>query len=282
MARFFNVTAVTTSIELDATRTGQAAFTVTNATSASIRGDAVVMPEPGAETAKYDIDEPSRHFGPGATDQLTVKVTAPAEMAAGTYGFRLRMLLGGGVPEEQFDDGPTVKYTVSKIEEPPPPPPPPPKKPFPWWIVAVIVAVIAIIVIGGIVAFVVTRPKTGTIVVITRVINDNGRSAAATDFSQHVLRDSASLADFAGAAEPGVSKTITVGQYQVTQDPLVNYGTSFSADCTGELAEGQTKTCTVANNDFQIIVPTCPPICIFIPPVFPPIVEPINPRIINN
>lgn len=275
MARYFNITAVTNSIELDASRTGQAAFTVTNATSASIGGDAVVVPEPGADAAKYDIDEPSRHFGPGATDQLTVKVTAPAEMAPGTYGFHLRMLLGGGVPEEQFDDGPTVKYTVAKVEEPPPPIQPPPKKPFPWWIVAVIVAVIAIIVIGGIIAFVVTRPKTGTIVVITQVINDDGRFASAPDFAQHILVGGTSQADFAGAAAPGVTKTVTAGQYQVTEDSLFRYSQSFSADCTGELTDGQTKTCTITNNDFQIILPTCPPVCIFIPPVFPPIVEPI-------
>ena len=143
-------------------------------------------------------------------------------MVPGTYGFQLRMLLGGGVPEEQFDDGPTVKYTVSKVEEPPPPPPPPPKKPFPWWIVAVIVAVIAIVVIGGIIAFVVSRPPaTGTIVVITSVTNDDGQTASPGDFSQHILVGGTSQADFAGAAFPGVSRTVNAGQYQVTEDARV-------------------------------------------------------------
>ncbi len=260
MARFFDITAVTTSIELDKSRTGQAAFTVTNATPASIRGDAVVVSGPGAETAKYEVDEPSRHFGPGATDQLTVKVTAPTEMVPGTYGFQLRMLLGGGVPEEQFDDGPTVTYTVSKVEEPPPPPPPPPKKPFPWWIVAVIVAVIAIVVIGGIIAFVVSRPPaTGTIVVITSVTNDDGQTASPGDFSQHILVGGTSQADFAGAAFPGVSRTVNAGQYQVTEDARIFYSQTFSADCAGELAAGATKTCTVFNDDFHFI---------FIPPIF--------------
>jgi hypothetical protein len=281
MARYFDITAVTNSIELDKTRMGQAAFTVTNATGASIRGDAVVVPGPGAETAKYEVDEPSRHFGPGSTDQLTVKVTAPAEMAAGTYGFNLRMLLGGGVPEEQFDDGPTVKYTVAKVEEPVPIPQPPPKKPFPWWIVAVIGAVIAIVVIGGIVAYIATRPSNGTLVVITQVINDDGRTASAGDFTQHILVGGTSQADFPGAVAPGVTKTVTTGQYQVTEDSLFRYSQSVSADCAGELTAGQTKTCLVTNNDFQIIVPTCPPVCIFIPPVFPPIVEQVKP-IINN
>jgi hypothetical protein len=155
MARYFDVTAVTTSVELDKKRKGQAAFTVTNATTASLRGDAVVVPEAGAEAAKYEIDEPSRHFAPGATDQVIVEVTAPAGMPAGTYGFRLRMLLGGGVPEEQFDDSPTVKYLVEKGDELPP------KKPFPWWIV-IVAALIALVVIGVTIYVLVPKPPVPT------------------------------------------------------------------------------------------------------------------------
>jgi hypothetical protein len=263
MARYFDITAVTTSIELDASRTGQAAFTVTNATSASIRGDAVVVPEPGAEAARYDIDEPSRHFGPGSTDQLTVKVTAPAEMPAGTYGFHLRMVLGGGVPEEQFDDGPTIKYTVAKIEEPPPPPPPP-KKPFPWWIVAVIAAVIVVIVIG-IIIFVVTRPQpTGTLIVVTRVFNDDGQTASPADFSQHVAVGGTNKANFGGSAA-GVTLTLNAGQYEVTQDGRVFYSATLSSDCSGQLAADETRTCTIDNNDFGIVFPVCPPFCVLNP-----------------
>lgn len=152
MARFFDITAVTTSTALDADRVGTAAFTVTNATAASIRGEAVVVPQPGAEGARYDIDRPSRHFDPGATESVTVEITAPPEMPAGTYGFQLRMILGGGIPEEQYDDGPVVRFAV--VEAPPPPPPPPEPKPkpgIPWWVFALIAAVVLVVI--GVVAY---------------------------------------------------------------------------------------------------------------------------------
>jgi hypothetical protein len=156
MARYFAITVVTSLVELDAERTGKAAFTVKNATAGRIRGDAVALPQPGSERATYAVDDPSRLYAPGVTESVTVTVTAPAQMEAGTYSFQLRMLLGGGVPEEQYDDSQVVTYVVpdapiiegdAKI---------PAKKPFPWWIVAVIAGLIVLVVIG-VVAFVALR-----------------------------------------------------------------------------------------------------------------------------
>src|SRR3954452_18568779 len=156
MARYFDITALTTLISLDAERKGQASFTVTNATNASIRGDAVVIPKSGAKQEWFTIDHASRHYDPGASEQLTVSIDAGMDAAPATYGFQLRVLLGGGVPEEQFDDGPLVKFDVTEIPaQPPPPPPPPAKRGIPWW-VFLIAGLIVLVVIGGIVAFVLT------------------------------------------------------------------------------------------------------------------------------
>ena len=38
------------------------------------------------------------------------------------------------------------------------------------------------------------------------------------------------------------------GAYSVSE-PAVGYAASFSADCTGTIAIGETKTCTVTNDD---------------------------------
>jgi hypothetical protein len=156
MAQYFDITTPVTSIALDDARKGEVTFTVSNATTASIRGESVVIPGGGALTEWFTVDRPVRTYQRGQADQVSVAVAVPMDAPAGSYSIQLRTLLGGGVPEEDFDDGPAVSFEVP--EPPAPPPPPPPKKPFPWWILAVIAAiVVAVIVIAGIV-FVVTRP----------------------------------------------------------------------------------------------------------------------------
>jgi hypothetical protein len=53
-----------------------------------------------------------------------------------------------------------------------------------------------------------------------------------------------------GAASPGVTKTLTtVGSYEVTETAVTGYTTTYSTDCKGTIALGETKTCTVTNND---------------------------------
>ena len=56
---------------------------------------------------------------------------------------------------------------------------------------------------------------------------------------------------FGGAEAPGVTKSITsFGAYTVTESTVAGYEqTSASADCTGTIALGQTKTCTITNDD---------------------------------
>ena len=41
----------------------------------------------------------------------------------------------------------------------------------------------------------------------------------------------------------------TVGSYSVAENAHPGYDATFSADCTGTIALGETKTCTVTNND---------------------------------
>src|SRR5262245_16300843 len=156
MAQYFDITTPVTEIALDEQRAGELTFTVSNATTASIRGESIVIPGQGAVVDWFTVDRPVRTYQRGQADQTSVSVSVPADAPPGSYAFQLRTLLGGGVPEEDFDDSPSVSFTVP--EPPAPPPPPPPKKPFPWWILLVIGAIVLAVIVIGAIVFVVTRP----------------------------------------------------------------------------------------------------------------------------
>ncbi len=89
----------------------------------------------------------------------------------------------------------------------------------------------------------------GQLHVIKQVVNDDGGTAVAGDFSLHVSGPSANPANFAGAASPGTTVTLNAGSYSVSEDPHAGYQGSLSADCAGTIAVGQVKTCTVTNDD---------------------------------
>ena len=93
-----------------------------------------------------------------------------------------------------------------------------------------------------------------TLRVVKQVVNDDGDSAAAGDFSLHVKSGGA---DVAGSPQPGseggTQYTLTAGSYTVSEDAVAGYAVRFSGDCdangTVTLAAGEAKTCTVTNDD---------------------------------
>ncbi len=89
------------------------------------------------------------------------------------------------------------------------------------------------------------------LIVIKHVIKDNGGNAVASDFTMTINDVIASGGNsFPGQAAPGTNKTLTtVGSYSVTESGPTGYNASFSSDCNGSIALGQTKTCTITNND---------------------------------
>jgi hypothetical protein len=92
------------------------------------------------------------------------------------------------------------------------------------------------------------------LIVIKHVINDNGGTASASDFTMQINGVTASGGNsFAGAESPGTDKTLTtIGSYNVTETGITGYTqVSASADCSGTIALGETKTCTITNNDIQ-------------------------------
>lgn len=95
-----------------------------------------------------------------------------------------------------------------------------------------------------------------TLHVIKTVVNNNGGTAVASDFTINVSGTNVSPSSFAGSAA-GVAVTLNAGSYSVTE-PVVptGYLQTGSGDCSGTIAAGETKTCTITNDDIapQLIV----------------------------
>lgn len=157
MATWFGITTPVTDQTLPGdTRSGQQLYTVTNESGRLIQGNATIIPEGETKVDWFTIANASRTYSADATEQVPATIKVPADVAAGIYSYRLRVVVGGGVPEEQFNDGPSSRITVLPTAVPPPP------KPFPWWIVAVAAVVIVLIVGGLIWALRPTPPSTPT------------------------------------------------------------------------------------------------------------------------
>lgn len=82
------------------------------------------------------------------------------------------------------------------------------------------------------------------------VINDNSGTSESSDFTLGVSGNSQVVSDFTGNAW-GTSIGLNEGNYVVTENEHEGYTVSYSEDCTGAISIGQTKTCTVTNNDIE-------------------------------
>jgi cysteine-rich repeat protein len=94
--------------------------------------------------------------------------------------------------------------------------------------------------------------ESGTLTVIKHVINDNGGTKSAGDFTITVTGGTPS--SFSGS-ESGTTVTIPAnGSYSVSETPIAGYANSYSADCTGTITAGGSKTCTITNDDIAPIL----------------------------
>ena len=90
------------------------------------------------------------------------------------------------------------------------------------------------------------QPK---LIVIKHVVNTNGGTLSASDFTMNVSGSNVSDPSFPGVESPGTTVTLNAGAYSVTEDPVIGYSGSLSTDCSGSISVGQTKTCTITNSD---------------------------------
>jgi Prealbumin-like fold domain len=89
----------------------------------------------------------------------------------------------------------------------------------------------------------------GTLIVIKHVVNDNSGASEAADFTISVTGGSPVPATFPGEEAPGTTVTIEAGSYTVAEIGPVGYVAFLSAGCSGSIGVGETKTCTITNND---------------------------------
>src|SRR5206468_6036552 len=80
------------------------------------------------------------------------------------------------------------------------------------------------------------------------VINDNGGSLTASNFSGTLSGVTASGGQTWTGASTNLTLT-TLGSYSVAENAHPGYDATLSVDCTGTIALGETKTCTVTNDD---------------------------------
>ena len=100
-----------------------------------------------------------------------------------------------------------------------------------------------------------TPPLPATLHVVKTVINDNGGTSVASNFTLAVTGTNVSTSSFAGS-ETGVEVKLDGGSYTVTE-PVVpaGYLQTGSSDCSGTIASGETKTCTITNDDIATATP---------------------------
>jgi hypothetical protein len=98
--------------------------------------------------------------------------------------------------------------------------------------------------------FVCNPPTTATLTVIKHVINNDGGNAVAGEWTMDITGTNPSNNNFPGQESPGVTITLDPGSYSVDESGGPSgYSKSLSADCSGTIAAGETKTCTVTNDD---------------------------------
>src|SRR5438309_1763523 len=91
-------------------------------------------------------------------------------------------------------------------------------------------------------------PAAPRLTVIKHVINDSGGLAKAGDWQMAITNNGAAQAPFAGT-ESGTTRELSPGSYSVAESGgPAGYTASF-AGCAGTIAAGETKTCTVTNDD---------------------------------
>lgn len=84
--------------------------------------------------------------------------------------------------------------------------------------------------------------------VIKHVINDNGGTKVASDFTMNVTGANVSNPSFAGS-EAGTVVTLNAGNYSVDENNVGGYTKTLGTNCSGTIAVGESKTCTITNDD---------------------------------
>jgi hypothetical protein len=108
----FTVTAAGQKVDLDASGTGQASFTVTNTSANTLKGRLLARANNHATAEWLSIVGSSvREFAPNAGVQVVVQVSVPPGSPAGSYSFRLDAVSEAN-PDGDFTESPSVGFDV--------------------------------------------------------------------------------------------------------------------------------------------------------------------------
>ena len=89
-----------------------------------------------------------------------------------------------------------------------------------------------------------------SLTVIKHVVNDNGGTAVASNWTMDVTANNPSNNNFPGAESPGTSIVITTGAFSVAESGGPGgYIATPSGDCSGTAVGGSSYTCTITNDD---------------------------------
>ncbi len=80
------------------------------------------------------------------------------------------------------------------------------------------------------------------------VVNNDGGTSVASNFTLNVAADGVSTPSFPGSTT-GTAVTFNPGAYAVSETAAIGYTASYGAGCTGTLDYDQSATCTVTNSD---------------------------------
>ncbi|WP_250454439.1 PASTA domain-containing protein [Caballeronia sp. ATUFL_M2_KS44] len=147
MAQSFSITAANTECTLGAGRQAEAAFTLTNNTSRTLRGLLKVRPLGQTKGGWFGFagerersPQMEREFASG-THQVKLNVNVPTDTPAGQYKFRIDAIYADQ-PDDDYTEGQVVSIDIPAATAPPPPPR------MPLMLIAAAVAVI-VVGIGG-------------------------------------------------------------------------------------------------------------------------------------
>jgi hypothetical protein len=136
----FAITLKEKSVKLDAaTRRGKLTFSVGNTLAdRAVKARAQAVPSGGTKAEWLKTAPETQVLPPSTTQQVTVEIAAPEEVAAGSYGFVLRVA-DDDRPDDYASSGPPASFEVGAR---------PVKPPTPWkkWL---LVALVALVVLGG-------------------------------------------------------------------------------------------------------------------------------------
>ena len=88
-----------------------------------------------------------------------------------------------------------------------------------------------------------------TLTVIKHVINDNGGTKTAADFSMTVTGAAPTGGHLPGRRVAGHDVALNAGAYSVSETGPAGYSSTLSAGCSATAVIGETKTCTITNDD---------------------------------